>query len=288
MCDTNPREATRRRRPGRAGGRGALRAITAAALAVALSSGCELGEPVPNRDFTIDYRTGNRDWDYTSSGERGTVNITEVNWAGSVEGTLEDGWTHHPGDVFVEIQNRYSRPVYLTGWQLIVETSQRRNPYTEVLPQPDRSIFTYIIPERDPPGPIFPNEFVVIAASRDGAFPEADFVIPELAIPNMGFRITLMDLDERLIEDVGSDNDEPFAGAWDLVSTRSMERVQLLFANRGTRATAWHSYSNNPWTEDHERLGRRIAPAFRSLTLASPGVANSVDYSGNNSAGDLD
>ena len=85
------------------------------------------------------------------------------------------------------------------------------------------------------------------------------------------FEVTLRDLDERLIDHIGDDRKPPFAGSWDGVTSRSMERIQLIFNNRGDRDAAWHSYSLNDFDEDdrgafHQRLrnqiGSRVSGAY--------------------------
>lgn len=256
--------------------------------AAALMAGCELGEPDKNQDFSIEYRPGTEESDYIASGERGSIIITEVNWAGSVEGSLEEGYTYHPDDIFIEIQNRYFRPVNLEGWRIEIDAALPRHPYRGELPAPTTVRREYVVPARLNGEPVQPNEYVVIAARTDGAFPDADFVIEDLELPRDGFNIVLRDFDLKLIEEAGSDRHRPYAGSWDLVAARSMERVQLIFANRGNREAAWHSYSSNPDEARHEALAREVDEAYRALTLASPGVANSVDYSGNNSAGSFE
>ena len=50
--------------------------------------GCSLEDP-GDSDHNLYYRGGTSDDGYTSNGERGAISITEVNWAGSVEGTLD-------------------------------------------------------------------------------------------------------------------------------------------------------------------------------------------------------
>ena len=88
--------------------------------------------------------------------------------------------------------------------------------------------------------------------------------------------IDLKDLDERLIDHVG-DPRKPFAGAYDAVTARSMERIQLIFNNRGNRDSAWHTYSLNDFdggrrAEWHQRLRSRIHPDFNARTFATPGM----------------
>ena len=61
------------------------------------------------RDESTGYRSGTANDGYTSNGERGNIGITEV--FGPVQCV-------NPTDVFVELQNKHPRPVYLKGWLL--------------------------------------------------------------------------------------------------------------------------------------------------------------------------
>jgi hypothetical protein len=195
-----------------------------------------------------------------SSGERGSVQITEVNYAGSV---ANDG-THYADDIFIELQNKEERTMNLTGWRLVV-----RGGVSE----------TYRIPEVEP---LETNEYLVIAKKRDGAFAEAaDVFIEDFDLGKKHFEITLLDHDERLMESVGSTERRIFTGGWDTVTVRSMERVQLLFSNSGTLSRSWHAYSADEGLDT-------VAPGFRQRTLASPGEANSADYSGSTSTGSFE
>lgn len=236
--------------------------------------------------FETGYRSGTEADDYTSNVERGSVWITEVNWAGSVE-TVEDGFVHHPDDVFIELQNKFSRPVHLTGWQLIIEagtTNEFANPRGV-----EDSEIRMVLPPRENGQPINTNEYVVIAARRDGAFQDADFYLEDLRIPYDRWRITIRDIDNRLDDGAGSLRHDVFAGSWDGVTARSMERIQLIFSNRGNMDTSWHTYSYNEWSPGdlHQRLRARVAENFRDRTYATPGFPNSPDYSGNTSSGDF-
>ena len=57
-----------------------------------------------------------------------------------------------------------------------------------------------------------------------------------------------------------------------------MERVQIIFGNQGGMSRNWHAYS--------EDVGHpNVAEGYRQRTLASPGDANSQDYSGSATAG---
>lgn len=259
---------------------GHFRVVAIASLWV--TAGCTDAVSDP-RGIQNGYRSGTAEEGYLSNGERGSVQITEVNWAGSVE-TAGDGRIYHPDDVFIEIQSKHNRPVYLTRWMLEIGTG--RGTPGEYYSSGAASENSYLIPARENGGPIYPNEFVVIARKRDGAFADADYFIEDLDIPTDRFAITLLDLDGRLIEGMGSIEQDVFAGAYDLVTSRSMERVQLIFANQGGRESSWHTYRLNDFDGVlHDTLRAEIAEPFRQFTFASPGQPNSPDYSGNTSAG---
>ncbi len=198
-----------------------------------------------------------------TSGERGNIMISEILWSGSV---TNDG-TWDPDDVFVEIRNQGNLPVNMSGWRLdldgTVATGWR---------MPDSDII------------LEAGEHYFVAAKDTGCFPNPDWIIEGLtSIPNGDpFRITMRDADERLIESSGSRTMPPYAGGYDLVRSRSMERIELMFGGRGTEPQSWHYYNevdvdipNN--VKVHEDCRRR--------TLASPGRANSPDYSGAISSG---
>ena len=242
------------------------------------------------RGESTGYRSGTANDGYTSNGERGNIGITEVFWSGSVRET-PNGPVHDPTDVFVELQNKHPRPVYLKGWLLKIETGHGDEGLT-YKPRPMRSEQTFILPERQNGQPIYPNEYVIVALKNTGAFPKADYIVDGFRLPTGPFEVTLRDLDERLIDHIGDDRKPPFAGSWDGVTSRSMERIQLIFNNRGDRDAAWHSYSLNDFDEDyrgafHQRLRNQIAPEYQAHTFATPGGPNSPDYSGNMSAGDF-
>lgn len=263
--------------------------------ALALGASCLLlfacqTELEPNGyQFETGYRTGTAEDDYLTNVERGSVWITEVNWAGSVE-QVGDGFVHHADDVFIEVQNKYSRPVHMTGWQLIIEAAGT-NEHIDARGIEDSEI-RYIIPPRENRQPINTNEYVVIAARRDGAFPNADFYLEDLTIPYDRWTITIRDLDNRLNDGAGALQQRIFAGSYDGVLVRSMERIQLIFSNRGNNNTSWHTYSYNDWdrenTDLHDLLRQNVAEAYRARTFATPGMPNSPDYSGNTSSGSFE
>lgn len=285
---------------------------------VALATGCA-PEPDPDgRGEGIGYRTGVSDDDWMSSGERGNVNITEVYWPGSVKGTGSER-EHMTDDVFIEMQNKHPRPMHFTGWIVQIEmgllNEGRWVEQTAKIPGLHFGIPTrreFVIPQRTNGRPVETNEFVVIARSRTGAFGQidceiapadvrvgpdgrcwlADYYIEDLVVPDGPWEIVLMDHDERLIDQVGDSRKRPFAGSWDLVSARSMERIQVIFNNRGNRDQGWHTYSLNDWDVAdrgslHTQLRRFVHPDYRSNTYATPGMPNSPDYSGFVSSGDF-
>jgi hypothetical protein len=69
----------------------------------------------------------------------------------------------------------------------------------------------------------------------------------------------------------------PFSGGYDGVDSRSMEKIELMFGGRGTEPHAWHFYTD---AEVEIPNNDRIAEACVTHTKASPGRANSPDYSG--------
>ena len=201
-----------------------------------------------------------------SSGERGNMMINEVHFAGSVK---NDG-TYDADDVFIELWNRHPRPINVSNWRLNIwgETEG----YT-----PDQG---FLIPVNDKPIP--PNGYFVIAKKDDGAFADiADVFMPGIDIGKRHFKIELRDCDQKLMEDAGSRDVEVFSGGYDLYSARSMERVQLIFQNRGSQSISWHAFSSNVGDST-------VHEDYRQRTFASPRRANSTDYSGGQSSGVTD
>jgi hypothetical protein len=200
-----------------------------------------------------------------NSGERGTIKITEVLWSGSV---ANDG-TWDPTDVFVELRNESNFPTNITGWQLVFTGSVEQ---------------TLRIP--DIGHDLGVDDHAFFAAKNTGCFPDPDGVIPGLRFSQSDpFEITLLDFDDRLIEPVGSTDEPAFAGGYDLVESRSMERVELLFGADGTSSTIWHYYTDAAVDVPNND---RISPDCSEKTLASPGRPSSPDYSGATSSGSLE
>jgi hypothetical protein len=247
-----------------------------------VSVGCGDDRLFDERQMSDGYRTGTEADDYLSNGERGNLSVTEINWAGSVE-QVDDGFVHHPDDVYIELQNKHFRPIHATGWQIQIYTGNG------TYDGGSEHFATYIIPARANRQPIESNEYVVVTNRSDGSIVDPDYVIADFQLPRDHFSISIRDLDNRLIEFAGDAHQDIFAGAWDLVSVRSMERVQLIFSNQGGRQSTWHSYSLNEWDGAlHRSLRSRLADAYQARTFGSPGGPNSPDYSGNTSSGSTD
>lgn len=199
-----------------------------------------------------------------NSAERGTVKISEILWSGSVK---DGDWD--PYDVFVELRNESNRSINVSGWRLQLEGGHAA---TWILPQTDLEILV--------------DDHVFIAAQTDGCFPEPDLVVPGLEFTyGDAFELTLLDADERLVEPVGNVNSPPFAGGFDGVVSRSMERIELMFGGEGTFPHSWHFYADG---EIDVPNNDRMAEECRELTKASPGRPNSPDYSGAFSTGSFE
>ena len=261
-----------------------------AIFTLCVAFGCNPSIEPDGRGEQTGYRSGTSADGYSSNGERGNISITEVFWTGSVRDD-GDGPSLDRGDVFIELQNKHPRPIYLTGWLLKIE-SGRADEGLDKPPRRYKSEQTFVVPAPANGLPLYPNEYAIVAAKNTGAFPNAQFIIEDFRLPDGPFEITLRDLDERLIDHIGDDRKPPFAGSWDGVTSRSMERIQLIFNNRGGRDEAWHSYSLNDFDQGdraafHEQLRTNIALEYRQRTFATPGYPNSPDYSGNTSSGDF-
>ena len=196
------------------------------------------------------------------SGERGNIIVSEVLWSGTV--TNDGVWDKT--DVFVELRNEGSRPVNLSGWVLMMEGGVDR---------------TWTLPEVSFELEVGAHAF--IAAKDSGCLINPDILLPGLTFPTGDpFRLTLKDKDEHLIEKAGSKSQPPFAGGYDLVTSRSMERAEVMFGARGTQPHIWHYWTDEPVDIPNNV---NIAASCQELTGASPGRANSPDYSGAFAAG---
>lgn len=240
---------------------GRLPAIAVAALFF----GCN-EDPTAEMTQTVGYRSGVGD---TTSGERGNIKITEVLWSGSI---TDDG-VRDQSDIFIELKNEGSLPVNITNW-IIDQTG------------------TFTVTWRIPPGDnnvLGVGDRLVIAAKDTGCFPSSEIIMPELRLPDGApFKLTLRDSDERLIEPIGSKSQPPFAGGYDYVRSRSMERIEMMFGGYGSEPRSWHYYT--PLRDEDEDVPNNDLIAANCLngTLASPGRANSPDYSGAFAAGNLE
>lgn len=213
----------------------------------------------------VAYRDGSPETEGYSA-ERGNIRISEIGWAGAV--STSAGFD--PTDVFVELRNEGARPLDVGGWQLVVDGV---DPRTVILPAVGELIQ--------------PGSHVFFAAKVTGCFPDPDGVVADLDLPRGGdpFSVTLRDRDERLVETAGSAEEEPFAGGYDGVVTRSMERAELMFGGEGGLGASWHFYTTAPVDVPNDD---RVSFHCRGLTLASPGRPNSPDYGGSYSSGSLE
>ncbi len=218
-----------------------------------LAIGC--GDPGAPRQ-QVGYRTGLEPGE-PNSGERGSVMVSEVLWSGSV--TNDGQWD--ADDVFIELRNESARPVNLSRWQLELEGVRH---------------LTWVVPDNEIELQV--GDHLLIAAKDTGCFPDADLIMPQLSFRyGEPFRITVMDADERLMEPAGSKDMPPYAGGYDGVVSRSMEKIQLMFGGRGSEPHAWHYYTD---AEVDVPNNDRVAETCRRRTKASPGRPNSPDYSG--------
>lgn len=228
------------------------------ALTIALLIGAGCTNPDPGEgDVTPLYR--NPVEDSPSSGERGSMMINEIHFGGSVS----DEGVYDADDVFIELLNKHPRPINVSGWRIEVDgdfqAGYRIPPVDELIP---------------------PNGYFVIARKDDGAFADvADVFLPDLQLGKKKVYVELRDNDRRLMEDGGSTVERVFSGGFDGVTSRSMERGQLIFGNRGTSSRNWHAFSAETGF---------VSEGYQQYTLASPGLANSEDYSGNASAGNFE
>ena len=176
---------------------------------------------------------------------------------------------YDPSDVFVELRNESNFPTNITGWQLVFTGSVE-----QTIRIPDMGHYLMV------------DDHAFFAAKNTGCFPDPDGVIPDLRFSyGDPFEITLLDFDDRLLEPVGAKDQPPFAGGYDLVESRSMERVELLFGADGTSSTIWHYYTEAAVDVPNND---RIAADCQERTKASPGRPSSPDYSGATSSGSLE
>jgi len=248
-------------------------------LAALLAAGCTV-DPSDQLEQQVDYRDGVPDDpggidDGPTSGERGTVKIAEVNWAG----TVRDDGTWDRTDVWIELRNESARPVNLSRWFLEIEGS--RNLTIRV---PDAEAYIDV------------GQHAVLVAKADGCVADPDWVAPDLTFPSTGdgFSITLLDADERLIDGAGQRDMPTFAGGYDGRAAYAMERIHLMFGQNGGSPQVWQYHNRTPCPNgvvDADGQGGlscfeaipnndRLKPACRRWTYATPGRPNSPDYSG--------
>lgn len=201
------------------------------------------------------------------NGERGTVKINEILWSGAIR-EVDGQPVWDPTDIFLEVRNEGMRPLNLSGWRLHINGVRAEG---------------FRFPQSDFVLDVAQEAFV--AAKTTGCFPEPDWVIEGLRLPMDPFSVTLLDVDERLIEVAGNKDMPPFAGGYDLVVSRSMEMNNMMFGVRGSMPHAWHHYTD---AEVEVPNNTRMDEACRRYTLASPGLPNSPDYSGQFASGAFD
>ena len=227
-----------------------------------LAAACS--DPSDQLEQTTDFRVGLEPGE-PNSGERGTIQIVEVLWSGTV--TNDGAWDST--DVFVELRNEGVRPVNLTGWRLTM-TGPRQ--------------MTWRIPPSEVELGVGEHRFA--AAKNRGCFAEPDWVIPGLGFSyGDPFMLTLRDADERLIDSAGNREAPPYGGGYDGRVSRSMEKVSLMFGGRGTEPHSWHFYNRAPVDIPNDD---RMNANCRQRTGASPGRPNSPDYSGAFASGNFE
>ena len=190
--------------------------VLAAGVAIA-GVACNQDLDPDQRDQGVGYRRGIGPDDYRSNGERGNLEVTEILWSG----TVTDSGVHDPKDIFLEFRNQHPRPIYLTGWQIIITTGTGDQTHDGLVSRSERPRRTYVFPARENGNPVYTNEYVVLAVKRDGAFPNADYYIEDLELPDARFGIEIRDLDDRLINGASDASEDIYAGGYDLVTSRS-------------------------------------------------------------------
>ena len=233
---------------------------TAVVLLGAVGGGCiDTSDPGDSEEQVL-YR-----WETDgepTTGERGNMVVNEIGWAGSIS----DEGVYDPDDVFIELLNKNPRPVNVSRWNVEIGGDYE---------------FSFRIPEMAEP--LQPNDYLVIAAKADGAFGEhADLIVENLRLGKRSVYVGIRDADRRLMDSGGSHDEHSFAGSYDLVTTRSMERTQVLFGNRGNQDRAWTANIDDVMGTGADR---EIAEGWRQFTMASPGAANSADYTGSTTSG---
>ncbi len=243
--------------------------IAALSTALLLASAC--ATPPSDSDMAtlgqVGYRNGD---DGPNSGERGCMKMSEILWTGSL---TNDG-TYDRSDIFLEFRNECARPMNMNNW-LLELSGANADAWRMPLHTSGQEDWKLDV-----------GRHAYLATKDTGCFGDPDWIIPDFRVPyGDAFRITLRDADERLQEPIGSRTQPPFAGGYDLVQVRSMERLEIMFGGRGNEPESWHYYTTAPVDVPNND---RVAEGCRERTLASPGRPNSPDYSGAYSSGNLD
>jgi hypothetical protein len=182
--------------------------------------------------------------------------------------------TYDRSDIFLEFRNECMRPMNVKGWRLELSGAD---------------MDAWLMPTHtsgDENWKLDVGQHGYLATKDTGCFNDPDWILEDFAVPfGDAFRLTLRDADERLMEPIGSRTQPPFAGGYDLVQARSMERLEIMFGGRGNEPESWHYYTDAPVDAPNND---RVSPECRERTLASPGRPNSPDYSGAYSSGNLD
>jgi hypothetical protein len=220
--------------------------------------------------------------------KRGCAEIREVNWAGSMK---NDG-TYDGDDDFIEIQNTdCNKPIDIADWRIELTGDVKR---------------IYYVPKVGNTT-IQPGKFAVIIAKAGGAFRDqgnADYtpvVLEGLAIPERNWSITTRTAENFLMEsgvntteaDDATSRNFPLSGAFDGVTTRSMERTEDQFEEEGGSVSTWHASTPCNETSPSQAItlygtncsasiagvsGRYVHADYSLRTFATPGEANTPDY----------
>lgn len=220
--------------------------------------------------------------------KRGCAEIREVNWAGSMK---NDG-TYDADDDFIEIQNTdCNKPIDLTDWRIELAGDLRK---------------IYYVPA-GPNNIVQPGKFAVIIGKADGAFRDQGdanykpILLSGLAVPERNWAITTRTAENFLMEsgvntteaDDATSRNFPLSGAFDGITTRSMERTEDTFEEEGGSVSTWHASTPCNETSPSQAIslygtgcsntlagasGRHVHANYSLRTFATPGEANTPDY----------
>lgn len=223
-----------------------------------------------------------RDTAVNADRRRGCALIFEVNWAGS----MKNNGQYDPDDDFLEIMNvDCNKPIDLAGWWLIMDGDIKR---------------TFVVPA-GPNTVIAPNQVGVIIGKANGAFRDQGnpdykpIVLPGFFIPERHWTIETKTAENFLIENaINTLHGPPLSGAFDSVTTRSMQRSQDRFEDETGAVSSWFSASpcneNSPSLQAAALLGnactntnvgasgRFVHADYALRTFATPGEENTPDY----------